>query len=730
MTPPLDWPDFFPVGCLHHGTFLKQSPPLEGDAYREFLAHELRRMKEAGFNSFNLECGWLDLEVEEGVFDFSRTDAARDCCHELGIRFFVWLFTELTPRWFARAHPDCLAIAASGWRSSSHSYGHPLGLEHVRAFIHAVVERYGSDPAVLGYNVGVETGLQCVRRPDSTNEADLLFDYNDAVVAGFRAWLAAQHGSIGHLNALWRDRYRSFDEIDPPKSRFFRDDPMCSNQLAWLEWRSYACEMLTGYVHFKARAVRERDTSHPVSDQSCDVDPARNGQAIWRINEGMDVAGTSLFTSHTPGDFLLASYHSDHHRSSGLGKPLWIWELRAGQKTWGLTNRAAPLSAADTGRFTWHAVAQGARSIQFWNWRPQTNGTPAPRVSRAGAIARALNRDPQFSLSLRVPKASVAILDSPRSQILAAGESSDRLIVESQRGVYSALRSEGFAVDFVSEADVLAGALDAYRIVALPLAYSLAADVAGCLALFVEAGGFVFAGAFCGAKDEWGFSLPAVPGHGLDTVFGAREARVEPVFSETDRPPSSFCEAWDVPMTGRPPLTVTAPLPGGTRLEVHDVLFGYAYLTPLQIDAGTMVVAHTTACEPAVAFRRHGKGGALLFGSLPVPEGDFAQGGLADLLADLATTAGIEPPAVVEDRGARPVEARLLLAPDGGALLVLLNAGTHAERVAVRLPNQRYATAIDMETGERLELRPASGASRVVAHVGPGDGRAVRLATD
>ena len=30
----------FPVGCIHHATHLKQSPPLDGEEYREFPAYE------------------------------------------------------------------------------------------------------------------------------------------------------------------------------------------------------------------------------------------------------------------------------------------------------------------------------------------------------------------------------------------------------------------------------------------------------------------------------------------------------------------------------------------------------------------------------------------------------------------------------------------------------------------------------------------------------------------
>ena len=81
----VDFPTFFPFGAVHHATFLKQSPPLGPDEYREFMRAEMRGMKSVGFNSFSMECGWADLEAEEGVWDFSYTDIVQELCGELDL---------------------------------------------------------------------------------------------------------------------------------------------------------------------------------------------------------------------------------------------------------------------------------------------------------------------------------------------------------------------------------------------------------------------------------------------------------------------------------------------------------------------------------------------------------------------------------------------------------------------------------------------------------------------
>ena len=83
---------------------------------------------------------------------------------------------------------------------------------------------------------------------------------------------------------------------------------MLTNQVPWLDWRLATCAMVADYIRFQADCVRERDPGIPVSDQSYEVDPAQNGQDPWAINQGMDVAGTSMFTSTVPGDYMTGNW--------------------------------------------------------------------------------------------------------------------------------------------------------------------------------------------------------------------------------------------------------------------------------------------------------------------------------------------------------------------------------------------------------------------------------------
>lgn len=732
----LRWPARFTVGLIHHATYLKQSPPIDGEDFRRFLRAEITAMRACGFTAFNLSASWADCEIDDGRWDFSRVDIAHACCAELGMPVFLWLFAEITPAWLGARYPQTAAIAASGYRSRSHSYADPLARERVAEFLRQCVTRYGRHERLLGYNVGVESGFQWMRGPDGTSHEGRLFDYNPAAIAGFRRFLRARYGTIAALNRIWRDHLPSFEAAEPPRARYFRDGPMLTNQAPWLDWRLATCAQVTEYIRFKAACVRALDPHVPISDQSYEVDPAQNGQDPWAIDEGMDVAGTSMFTSTVPGDYMTGNFLQDLHRSAGRGKPFWIWELRAGQNAWGLTNFGPMPTTNDIARFLWQVIAQGATCVQFWNWRPhlgglevgghgftRRDGTPTERARRIGAIARLLAGDPWYLQLQRTP-AAVAFLESPTARILASGESSDRILLDATRGLYAAITSQGHRCDLLTEAD-LAAALPRYRVLCLPLAYALSAAAATAIAAWVEAGGTLVSGVLCGAKDEHGFGQERVPGHGLDRVFGGLEETIEPVFSPQDRPVSNFGEAWDPVVTGRPVFTVVAPI--GPRCRTGHRITGARYRATL-VPQGAQVVATDEQGRPAILFHRHGRGAALLIGACPVGEHDFASDGLASLLADTLALAGVQAPVEVRARGDRALEGKLLQGP-GGGLVLALNASPEPQQVTLLVRGRRLAAAVEVEQGTAVPLAPDPEGTTLTLVLGPGDARAIRVTT-
>jgi len=715
--------DFFPMGHCHHADFLKQSPPLNPKEYKEFMRGDLTHIKEAGFNVHNMEFGWLDMEIRQDVWDFERTDAVFELCKELDLHILAWMFAELTPRWLIKKYPETRAIAATGYASETHSFGSTFARQRIRNFMHKVVERYGSSPLTIGYNVGIETGLFWIEEQDSNEPAARIWDYNPEVLAGFPGWVAKKYGTIEELNRIYRDHYASFDEVEPPNSRFIHEQFMLINQVPWLDWRLYMNDLLTGYVHFKAECVRELKPDTVISDQTYGVEPGINCQNIWKINAKMDVLGTSMFVSSNPGEFIRANYWEDYFRSSSKGKQYWIWELRSGQNAWGLNNWSAPISAAETGRFIWQAVGQNAKSLQFWNWRPhiggvevgghgftERDGTPTERSIRAGNISKILNKNANWILDADMPKARIAILDSEVSRIIATGEGSDRLVFESQVGAYALFKTQGYYVDFVSEPEIQGGGLKDYRLLVVPFAYAMHAETARVIKGWVGDGGFLFAGLWCGAKDGFGFGQYVVPGFGLDEVFGAREEKLTPIFSEKDGPVSNMFGFFGaVPINGRPLFQIVDTIIPEATAHVGDTFNGFSYVSTLRPYEGADVIARDGRGDVVAVRNHYGKGQALIVGSFPIRAKDFAEDGLTRLVSDFASLAGVTYPACILNRHDKEVEAKLLVNKKHNGLLALLNAEPEAFAFEVVLERMVLKSATNLETGAAVQFSERNG---------------------
>ncbi len=203
-----------------------------------------------------------------------------------------------------------------------------------------------------------------------------------------------------------------------------------------------------------------------------------------------------------------------------------------------------------------------------------------------------------------MPRARIAILDSEISRIIATGEGSDRLVFELQVGAYALFKTQGFYVDFVSEAEIQAGGLQDYRLLVVPFAYAMHAETARTIKEWVGEGGFLFAGLWCGAKDGFGFGQYVVPGFGLDEVFGAREEKLTPIFSEKDGPVSNMFGFFGaVPINGRPLFQIVETIiPEGTA-HVGDTFNGFSYVSSLRPNQNTDVIARDGRGD-VVAVRR------------------------------------------------------------------------------------------------------------------------------
>src|SRR6266849_5554049 len=75
-------------------------------------------MQDAGFNVVRMaEFAWVNMEPQEGCFEFGWLDKSLDILANHGISAILGTPTAVMPAWLARKYPETLATQAHGQRN-------------------------------------------------------------------------------------------------------------------------------------------------------------------------------------------------------------------------------------------------------------------------------------------------------------------------------------------------------------------------------------------------------------------------------------------------------------------------------------------------------------------------------------------------------------------------------------------------------------------------------------
>ncbi|MCX6983839.1 MAG: beta-galactosidase, partial [Lentisphaerae bacterium] len=80
-------------------------------------ATDAKLMREAGFNVVRMaEFAWVNMEPEEGKYEFEWLDDALSILRKNGISAILGTPTGVMPAWCARKYPETLAMQKDGTR--------------------------------------------------------------------------------------------------------------------------------------------------------------------------------------------------------------------------------------------------------------------------------------------------------------------------------------------------------------------------------------------------------------------------------------------------------------------------------------------------------------------------------------------------------------------------------------------------------------------------------------
>jgi beta-galactosidase len=686
-------------------------PPGPGD--RERWQRDLETIRASGLDAFRCWADWASGEPSPGRYDFRNLDLLLDLAGDAGLGVYVQVYLDSAPDWLGREYPDGRYVSAGGTAidsqgSPGYCYDHPGIHERAGLFLSALAGRLTGSPAFRGWDLWSEPHVVQWSYFDFLTEP-ALFCYCPHTTARFQAWLRKRYSTLEELNTAWYRGFASFEEAAPPRFTTLM------TSAASLDWQRFLMDKLAEDLRWRHEVVRQVDdhvtSSHAAIPCLLTLPTSSHGSPDdWRMPGSVDVYGTSLYPKHvgareTASPAFRSALLSCARSASG-DAPYWLGELQGGHGYVGTF--AAPVTGEDVRAYAWQCIAHGAKGLHFYAWYPMTtgiesggfglanlDGTPNDRTRAAGEVARVVRAHQDLLGPARPAPAEAAICWDVHANALWAAMREGWHYVPSRSyvGAYRALYDAQVPADYVHTDQIEAGLPGRHRVLYLPFALALSKDAAGRMGDFAARGGVVAAEARTGWTDETGQCGSAIPGLGLDALFGARERDCERVGE--DEP---------VPMRivrGHPLLPDLAP---------GDIVHGAVFRQRLEASGEADVLAVFADGSPAIVARRHGDGWAVLTGSLvSLALHRLGDAGSRRFLSGLARAAGARPPVEVRPPGAA-VEPRLLLAGGGDAVLVAFNHGREQVDASFSLAwPHGQARVTDLVSGQEVPHVPEAG---------------------
>jgi len=582
---------------------------------------DLDLMRAAGMRVIRVgESTWSSWEPSDGEFRLDWLEPVIDAAHARDIGVILGTPTYAIPPWLQASHPLIAAERRTGdpipWGARQEiDCTNPDYLRYAERIIRAVIGRYAQHPAVIGFQLDNEPGLE--------------LPHNEPVFRRFVRELQAEYGDVRTLDrtwglAHWSHLLSSWDEL-------WRPEGTRSPQYH-LAWRRFQARLVNEFIGWQAAIVREYarpdqflttciDFARPAMDEQVLARPLDIAAAniYLEMQDGLDEATDGGMTWPPSGTW--SAYYIADRAWATSQQPFLVTETNA--TSVGGAHIDRPAFDGQWQQLGWAFISRGAASVQYWQWHTLNHGPETywggvlphdQRPGRAyGQIARlgAQMMRTREALAGLVPDADVGFLFSLPSKwalsfappLVGADGSPDpmsyeRIVSAFYRGFF---RAGGQMRLLHAEADLP----DPARLVAdLPVlvaaGYYVAEDrVLDWLRAYADAGGHLVLGPRTGYADT------------------QAAARLEPMPARLAMAAGvGYQEYSDI----RDPISVEQTPDGGLLLSAAAA--GTAWIDGLE-PAGAQVLARYRHPHfgrwPAVTTQRAGLGRVTTVGTLPNP---------------------------------------------------------------------------------------------------------------
>jgi beta-galactosidase len=362
------------------------------------LDEDLDLMKAAGFSVIRVgESTWSTWEPEDGVLDLEWLAPVLDGAHARGISVVLGTPTYAVPPWLARKYPEIAAERRTGERigwgaRQEMDFTHPAYRFHAERIIRAVVERYHDHPAVIGFQVDNEPGLE-------------LF-HNHGVFQAFVDDLRRTYGDVETLNrewglVYWSHRLSTWADL-------WRPDNNAQPQYD-LAWRRFQARLTTEFIAWQAGLVRQiagpgkfvttclSYTRPALEDRRLTANlDITAGNPYYAMQGGLALPGADAARQGWTTQGTWTVFHSADRMYSSRQEPFLVTETNAASIGGSATNY--PAFDGQWRQVAWAMVARGARMIEYWHWHTLHYGAETywggviPHDQRPGRVYEEISR--------------------------------------------------------------------------------------------------------------------------------------------------------------------------------------------------------------------------------------------------------------------------------------------------------------------------------------------------
>jgi beta-galactosidase len=395
------------------------------------LKVDLDLMRDARFSVIRVgESVWSTWEPENGRFDLEWLEPVLDGAAERGISVLIGTPTYAVPPWLVRLYPEIAGERRSGeripWGARQEvDFTHAAFRMHAERVIRQVIGRYADHPAVIGFQVDNEPGLE------------LLHNHN--VFQRFVDSLRARYGDVETLNAewglvYWSHRLSTWADLWLPDGNV---QPQYD-----VAWRRFQAEQTTEFISWQAAIVREY--AHPDQfvttciayerpamddDRLTDALDVTSGNAYYRMQDGLERPDERDRVPHGwTTDSTAGLYLSADRMFSSRQEPFLVTETAAMHIGYPWDSR--PAFDGQWRQAAWALVSRGATMIEYWHWHTLPfgaetywggvlphSGLPGRTYDELARLGAEFERAGELVASLK-PDADIAMLFSLPSKWL------------------------------------------------------------------------------------------------------------------------------------------------------------------------------------------------------------------------------------------------------------------------------------------------------------------------